>query len=293
MDLEGAHFIVLGGSGLIGSAIAAHLGKIPGSSAVTTRSSEVDLRKPGVFRSFLEGQPADAIVVYAAGIPRLAGNDLECLQDNLAMVYQVLEACRERPVARLLFLSSVEVYGNPRELPLHEESPLEPETLYGVGKIGAEHLVRRWHRQTGRPVTLVRLPGIYGPGDQGRGFPGAVVSAITGGRSFTLGGDPESLRDYVYVEDVARAAENFLRLDLPEVVVNLASGTSLSLETIWQTAVGVFGPGPCSRVRGTAGRVDLVFDTRRLRALLPEFSPRGLEAGFRAYRDALGGSREA
>ena len=110
--------VILGGTGFIGTAIARRMSLEPGSSCVSLSSALCDL---SIYEQCHETLPSlvdDATVVFAAGIPRMRSNTLTAMQDNLVMIHNLTEVFRENPPRRVVFLSSVELYGLPARLPI-------------------------------------------------------------------------------------------------------------------------------------------------------------------------------
>ena len=275
--------IVLGASGFIGSHLAARI------DCVAPSRADCDLRDADAVLRVLESHTAGADVVFAAGIQRQRADDLAALRDNIAIIDNVTELFRRAPPARVVFLGSVEVYGMHAGLPITERTPIRPETRYGVGKATAELLLRRWHAWSGVPLAILRMPGIYGPGDisgpgdKGRGFLGVLVRCAREGREFTLFGDGEERRDYVFVGDVVEAVTALFAAEFDELVFNLASGSSLSLAAIMDRVFSRFGRCPVKRVPRTGDICHLDFDVSALRRALPDFAPTSLGDGLRHY----------
>ena len=273
-------YVVLGGSGFIGSRIKEHLAGLPGAECLAPNSREVDLSVSGPGVNALAELCRGAVVVYAAGIPRSVRDDFETMIRNVTLVENLIKALRNGPPKLLVFLSSVEVYGVPRERSITEETEPAPETMYAVGKITAEHLVRRWRRQIGGALAVMRLPGIYGPDPRGLGLIPALVRAIREQKTFKLYGAGEELRDYVFVDDVGRAAAALAETKIQEAVVNLATGQSVSVAEIIKKAFRIFGPCPIQKVPKNGPADHLVFDPARLKAVLPDLELTSLDQGL-------------
>jgi UDP-glucose 4-epimerase len=209
------------------------------------------------------------------------------MYDNISIVDNLVETFRKAPPSKMVFLSSVEVYGLAKQLPITERTPFEPETLYGIGKAASELVLKRWQRKSQGSLALLRLPGIYGPGDTSGGLIFHIVNSITEGRPFSLNGDGSDLRDYVFVEDVARIVAALGEEEFSELTLNLATGNSLSLVNILETAQQVFGPCEVQRGKRTQEAQDISFDTSELRKVLPNITMKTLREGFERTQDSL------
>lgn len=275
---------ILGGTGFIGSAIARICGEW--TSVATWGSADGDLCDPALCANRLPALTADAIVVHAAGVTRLKGDSLEAMLANLKMMGHVLAACNHGPPDRLILLSSVDVYGKPESLPLTEKSPLAPVGLYGIGKVGVELMARAWHASLSIPTAILRLPGVYGPGDRGHGLPGALYQCIRQQQGFRFSGADSTMRDYLFVEDVGTVVAELAATDFGLLTLNLASGGAMTLDEIVQRMFQLHGPCPVQRVPSESASLDLTFDLQELRRTLPAFVPTPMPQGFARYGEA-------
>jgi len=274
--------VIIGGTGFIGAAIARGCASEAGS-CIALGSTACDLTDAASCAEHLPRLLDGNCVVYAAGIPRARADTLEALQANLAMVHNLLAAMREVQPSRMVFLSSVEVYGIPGELPVDEQTESRPRTLYAVGKVAAELMLRRWHDDTHTPLAVLRLPGVYGPGDRGRSLVGKLVESARSGQTFPLAGTGSWRRDYVWVDDMARVVTALMETDFAELTLNVATGRSLSIRDVIDRVAALYGPIALNGVaeRGPDGHLE--FDISQRRAVLPGVELTGLEEGLKAY----------
>jgi CDP-glucose 4,6-dehydratase len=127
-------------------------------------------------------------------------------ESNIAGTWTVLEACREHDVRTVVVASSDKAYGAHEELPYREDAALQPTYPYDVSKAAADLISRSYWHTYGLPVAVTRFANLYGGGDlnDSRLIPELVSAAIDGRRpAIRSDGSPE--RDYLYVEDAARA----------------------------------------------------------------------------------------
>jgi len=276
--------VVFGATGFIGTAITREL-IARGHDVMAYGSEACDLSDKSFVIPSLRGKLAGSCVIFAAGIPRQSADDMDAFQANVNMVSNLAEACASERPARVIYLSSVEVYGNTDvELPITESTCFRPERLYAVSKITGELLWEYWRNATAGELSIIRLPGVFGPGDEGKGFIGMLVKAIENGRSVSLSNLGRDLRDYVFVEDVARAVADLITDNNDSrLVVNLASGESRSIAEIAGMVCEELGY--CRIVLDESGgsNNDLVFDTRQLQAALPGFAFTPLQDAVKQY----------
>jgi CDP-glucose 4,6-dehydratase len=143
---------------------------------------------------------AQTIVGTAAGAPA------ETFDVNVRGTWTLLEACRERGVARVVVASSDKAYGAHEELPYREHFALQPTAPYEASKSAADLIARSYWHSHRLPVAVTRFANIYGGGDLNfsRLIPEAVSAAIDG-RAPVIRSDGSPVRDFLYVEDAAGA----------------------------------------------------------------------------------------
>jgi UDP-glucose 4-epimerase len=160
---------------------------------------------------------------------------------NATGTLNVLEAARAAGVARFVYCSSSEVYGNASAELLDERSVIcEPMTVYGAAKLAGEHYARAYHRTYGLPTVVVRPFNSYGPrehdqGDLAEVIPRFVIRVLNGLPPIIFGAGDNG-RDFTYVTDTARglalAAE---RGGLVGETVNIACGHMLTIKEVADT----------------------------------------------------------
>lgn len=239
--------ILVIGCGFIGSNIVEQLAAADRPPAVLTRSAPAadvaariaaadlvvgDATDPETVERALEG--ADHVIFSAGGLLPAASeeNPEEDARLTLGPVRTVLERLRERPEVGLTYLSSGgTVYGEPKTIPVPEDAPTEAFGAYGRLHLECEREVLEASREHGLEARILRCATVYGEHQRpGRGQ-GAVVTfldRIERGEPIDLYGGGATVRDYVYVGDVARAAIALVGAGGP-AVINVGSGTGTSL----------------------------------------------------------------
>lgn len=155
---------------------------------------------------------------------------------NIIGTIQLLEACRKTGVKKVIYASSAAVYGNPVYLPLDEKHPIHPLSGYGVSKYTAEHYLAVYAHLYQLSYTILRYANVYGIRQDPRGEGGVIsifVNKVLREEPLTIFGDGEQTRDYIYVEDVARA--NLAAIERGEgEILNIGTGVRTSLNDIVQ-----------------------------------------------------------
>jgi nucleoside-diphosphate-sugar epimerase len=232
------------------------------------------------FRSI--GRDRYTIVVFAV-INKSVENSFAAFIDNVAMVKNLIDGAALANIESLVYLSSVDVYGNRPRIPITEESKINPDTWYGLAKYCCERLLL-FSDQVTYPVMVLRIPGVYGNAPRDKSVIGRMVSSVRNGKPVPVSGDGGARRDYVHVDDLCRILDALIPLRCRKIV-NIATGQSRPILEMAQV-VGTVLRKKFSIERQVADPqrdFDLVFDTRTLRSLLPGFQFTSLEEGIHTY----------
>lgn len=178
-------------------------------------------------------------------------------RNNVCGTLNLLEAMRESGARRLVFSSTAAVYGEPKEIPISESSPTAPTNPYGASKLAVDYLIGAFAKAHGLAATSLRYfnvagaSGRYGEAhDPETHLIPLVLEAAAGRRdSVKIFGTDYStrngtaVRDYIHVEDLARA--HLLALEAAETgehrVYNLGNGAGFSVREVIEAARGVTG----------------------------------------------------
>jgi len=216
--------LITGAAGYIGISLSACLGARgwdvtgltrPGSTSPAlsdghTINVEADIRDPDAWLKTAKG--IDVIIHLAAQTSTYVAND-DPLADETANVrpmIQLLETCRRQGWKPFIALAStVTVVGLPVQLPVCEDHIYQPVTTYDLHKWMAEEYLKMYCRLDYARGTTLRLANVYGPGPRSsaadRGVLNASIRKALAGQPLMVYGSGESLRDYVYVDDVVNA----------------------------------------------------------------------------------------
>ncbi|MEW6544252.1 MAG: SDR family oxidoreductase [Nitrospirota bacterium] len=193
---------------------------------------------------------------------------LEYFQANVDGTAAVVEAARLAGVKRFLYTASSSCYGIPDEVPTPETAEVRPQYPYALTKYLGEQLALHWGQVYKLPVVSLRLFNVYGPRSRTSGTYGAVFGVFLAqklaGRPFTVVGDGTQTRDFTYVTDVARAFLAAAESDVCQVVFNVGSGGTYSVNRLVELL-----SGPVVHVPKRPGEPDCTFaDTTRIRRQL-------------------------
>lgn len=270
--------VVFGAGGFIGAATARALEEA-GQEVTSITSRQADLSDPQqVDRLRLAFPPGGVWVLAAARNPGYLG-------DVLAANSRIAE-CAARliglaPPAGVVFLSSIDVYGRSGlELPLHEHSPRNPQSPYAESKCIAEDCIQQACNDTDVPLLTLRLPGVYGPEDPHAGPVRSFINAALRGEPLRVQGDGEQQRDLLYVEDIPRIVEAWMRSFEPGVY-NAVTGRSVTLNHLIATINDCAGRALPVEYDPAAPQFDIAFARPRLLRALPGLQLTPIEEGLR------------
>ena len=262
--LRGAKVVVTGGAGNVGShlvdgviaqgarevvALDALVRGVPEnlSAAMKTgkaRLVELDIRDREAVSANIAG--ADVVFHQAAlRWTRCQEHPRECHEVMVDGTFNVLEAAAEAGVKRVVMASSAVVYGEPARLPIGEDQPTNPTTIYGAAKVANEQMGRAYAHLRDLPTTTLRYFNVYGPRMDVRSQYVEVMirwlNLIDEGKPLSLFGDGSASVDFVYIGDVVRA--NLLAADAnaKDAIVNVCSGVETRMRDLAELLLEVTG----------------------------------------------------
>ena len=226
----GAHALVTGGMGFIGSHVAARLVELGAEVTIVdsmipeyggnpynireiadrVRVNYSDIRDPWSTRHLVAGM--DFVFNLAGQVSHIDSmrDPQTDLDINCRSQLSLLEACRElNPDVRIVFAATRQQYGRPQFVPVTEEHPLAPVDVNGINRIAGESYHLLYDQVHGIRALSLRLTNTYGPHllmKHGRqGFLTTFVRRAIEGKPISVYGDGSQLRDFTYVRDAAEA----------------------------------------------------------------------------------------
>lgn len=244
--------LVTGGAGFIGSHIAdlyiengyevvivddLSTGRLTNVNARAT-FYQMDICDPQLKEIFAKERP-DYVNHHAAqmNVRRSVLDPLFDANVNIVGSLNLIESAKLFGIKKFVYISTGgAVYGEPEYLPCDEIHPINPICQYGASKHTVEHYLYMYHENYGLDYAVLRYPNVYGPRQDPHGEAG-VVAIFTGqmlaGEQVTINGDGEQTRDYVFVEDCARANLMVTESDRSAGIYNLGSGKGTSVNQIF------------------------------------------------------------
>tara|TARA_B100000963_G_scaffold36909_1_gene27491 strand:+ start:254 stop:1246 length:993 start_codon:yes stop_codon:yes gene_type:complete len=257
MDIKGKKFIVVGGAGLIGSHTVDELLKEDVKEVVIydnfvrgTHNNIENASKDPRVRVFEIGgdvcqtdilnkafKGADGVFHFAAlwllqchDFPRSA------FDVNIKGTFNILEACVQQGVKRLVYSSSASVYGDAMYEPMDEEHPFNSQNFYGATKIAGEAMARAYFHRYKLSFVGLRYMNVYGPRQDYHGAYIAVIMKMLDnldkGNPPVLYGDGSQAYDFVYVGDCAKANICAMKADTVDQFYNVGTGIRTSVKEL-------------------------------------------------------------
>ncbi len=165
---------------------------------------------------------------------------------NATATLNLLSAAKATGVNRFVYVSSSEVYGTAKWVPMKEEHPTFPMTVYGASKLAGECYTRAFYETYGYPTVVVRPFNSYGPrchheGDSGEVIPKFLLRCMAG-KPMIIFGDGTQTRDFTYVSDTARAImmAGFADSAVGQTI-NLGSGFEIAINDLAQEIASIVG----------------------------------------------------
>jgi len=184
-----------------------------------------DVRSPGIY-SVLKKCKAIIHLAALVSVEESIENPMLYHDVNVNGTLNLLNGYRGSN-GLFIYISSAAVYGEPVELPVREDSLPKPVSPYGVSKLCAEHYVRVFGENYGFKTLILRLFNVYGSRQFKNPYAGVInrfIENIYLNKPLTIYGSGEQTRDFIHVQDAARAIVKALSIDLNCEVVNIASG---------------------------------------------------------------------
>lgn len=246
-----------------------------------------DVRDRSGMRKAVEGCETVFHLAALVGIPYSYYAPQSYVSTNIGGILNVLEACRDCGVGRLVHPSTSEVYGTAQYTPIDEKHPLHAQSPYAATKIAADQLAYSYHAAFQLPVVIVRPFNTFGPRQSARAVIPTIITQALERDDITLG-STRPVRDFLYVAD--NALGFLAAAAAPESVCgevfNLGSGRGITIECLLELVSAHLGrrlkviPSK-ERVRPDKSEVlELICSAEKAKALLrwqPEVS---LEEGL-------------
>lgn len=279
VGLQGAHALVTGGAGFVGSRIVEELieaevsrvvvvddfsrGRRENLSSVATHPALEIVDGDICDRLLIDRLTAGVDVVFhqaALRITQCAADPPRAVKVMIEGTQNVLEAAVRHKISKVILASSASVYGEPDTLPMQESGPFRNRTIYGAAKIANEQMARAYAEMYELRYLALRPFNVYGPRMDAFGVYTEVMirwlERLSQGKPPLIFGDGSQTMDFVFVGDVARANMLAAVSESTDDVVNVGTGVETSLHELCRLLCEVTGHPDMEPVFGEARKVN-------------------------------------
>ncbi|WP_127836705.1 NAD-dependent 4,6-dehydratase LegB [Clostridium prolinivorans] len=264
MDLKGKKVLVTGAEGFIGSHLTERLVEL---GAVVTALVQYnsfnnwgwietfdknvkdninvvlgDIREYDGMKKIIKGQEVVFHLAALIAIPYSYISPMAYVKTNVEGTTNVLEACREYGVQKVVHTSTSETYGTALYVPIDEKHPLQGQSPYSASKIGADKIVESYYRSYNLPVVTLRPFNTYGPRQSARAVIPTIITQILSGVNEIKLGSLTPTRDFNYVKDTV---ETFIKVaecdNTIGEVINAGSNYEISIGDLVKKIINIIG----------------------------------------------------
>jgi len=253
-DLRGKNILVTGGAGFIGSELTGQLaasgafitvvdnlvnGKAENLAIIPEEKYQLVVRDIRDRAGMADLMAENDMVFHLAALG--VRHSIHAPEENHAVnasgTLNLLIAARKAGVSRFVCISTSEVYGTGYHVPMDEEHPTFPMTVYGAAKLAGECYARAFYRTYEYPVVVIRPFNAFGPrshheGDSGEVIPKMMLRGLAG-KPLIVFGDGEQTRDFTFVSDTARGIIDVgLCDDAVGETINIGSGKEITINLL-------------------------------------------------------------
>ena len=200
-----------------------------------------DLRDNDAVRDVIKGCNEVFHLGALIGIPYSYIHPREYVDTNIVGTTNVLVGCREHQVARVVVVSTSEVYGTAQYIPIDEKHPKVGQSPYAASKIAADMLAESFYRSFSLPVTIIRPFNTYGPRQSQRAIIPTIISQLLESEIIALGVTSPT-RDLTYVTDTVQGIIRGAEVDdVVGLTINLGSGAEISIGNLAEQIAALLG----------------------------------------------------
>ncbi len=300
--------MVTGGNGFIGHTLVKHLlnegyeVKVIDIKPIKFTHPKLEFVRKSVLEDIRwEMRDCEQVYHLAAelGVVNSDKKPLNTLAVNIDGTVNIFRCALETNVKKIVYTSSSEVYGEPRELPIKEESQKSPVSIYGVSKLTAEMYAYGYVKEYGMDINPVRLFNVYGPG---QGFEWVVpifMQKVLNNEQPEIFGDGSQVRCFTYIADVVSGMETVREKGAKGEAYNIANIDAITIKELAELIIDVsgkklkpkivgFGPQTRAKEREIIKRIPSL---EKLKALgwHPKISiDEGIKRTYAWYKENLG-----
>jgi NAD dependent epimerase/dehydratase len=265
MDLKNKKILVTGADGFIGSHLVERLldegckvkafvyynsfnswgwlDSLPKEKLALIELFSGDIRDPNGVRTAIKG--CDVVFHLAAliAIPYSYHSPDSYVDTNIKGTLNVLQACKDLGIEKLLVTSTSEVYGTALYVPIDEKHPKQGQSPYSATKIGADHIAESFYRSFDLPVTIVRPFNTFGPRQSARAVIPTIITQLLSGKTEIKLGAIHPTRDLLFVKDTVNGFVEIAKSDKTNgQEINIATNSEIKVGDLAQKIINIINP---------------------------------------------------
>lgn len=264
MDLKGKRVLVTGAEGFIGSHLTERLVELGADVTALVQYNSFnnwgwidtfdknvldsikvetgDIRELDGMNRIIKGQEVVFHLAALIAIPYSYLSPMAYVRTNVEGTVNVLEACRNHDVKKIIHTSTSETYGTALYVPIDEKHPMQGQSPYSASKIGADKMAESFYRSFNMPIATLRPFNTYGPRQSARAVIPTIISQILAGKKEIKLGSLTPTRDFNFVKDTAEAFVKVAESDKTiGEVINAGSNYEISIGDTVKKIIDIIG----------------------------------------------------
>ena len=224
-------------------------------------------------------------IIFLSTFGRFPEDNYDVYNKNVTMITNLLNSIDINLTEQFIFFSSTCLYGRPPKiLPITEVNECIPNGYYGLSKFVSESLIKL---QLTCPVSIIRIPGVYGKLDQNKSIISHFVNNIINNEPITIYDKGLVLRDYIFIDDIIEVVNHIINLKC-EVTINIATGKSIKLiDLVVLIEKKLNKKANISFINTSHKQFDMTFDITKIIGLMPGYSPTYMNEGIKKLIDDI------
>jgi UDP-glucose 4-epimerase len=201
-----------------------------------------DLKDPQIALRAVEG--VDVVFHFAANPEvRVSTTNPEVhFNENIVATFNLLEAMRRKNVKELVFASSSSVYGEPEEIPVDENAPIRPVSVYGASKTACEALIHAYSKLYGIKAVVLRYANVIGPRLRHGVVWDFINKLLKNPTELEILGDGKQVRSYIYIDDAVEATiVAWRKTETSYEIYNIASEDWITVDEVAEEIIKTMG----------------------------------------------------
>ncbi|MHC1682471.1 MAG: NAD-dependent 4,6-dehydratase LegB [Clostridiaceae bacterium] len=264
MDLKGKKVLITGSEGFIGSHLTERLVELGADVTALVQYNSFnnwgwidtfdkkmkesikvvtgDIREYDGMKKIIQNQDVVFHLAALIAIPYSYLSPMAYIRTNVEGTTNVLEACREYNIEKVIHTSTSETYGTALYVPIDEKHPLQGQSPYSASKIGADKIAESYFTSFNLPVATIRPFNTYGPRQSARAVIPTIISQILSGKTEIKLGSLTPTRDFNYVKDTTEAFIKIAESDKTiGEVINAGSNYEISIGETVKKIIDIIG----------------------------------------------------